>query len=266
MVANGVERVQKEYGKLTAEQFQRLLGKLPEFQKALKDLPQVLREGDADKMKAVIEEGVYWAALYELPLAQHCAVAFYVLGLSDWLKEIAMSTDPQELLLNDLDGDVLPDDRQLEEKGFTPARAIAVLVSFQRTVLSTMLFKRSMSALVEAAREGDDDALFNAVRVDRSAVGCPSIAARIARAEAFGEKHFFIRLRNALKGPTGKHWHAYCGLRYSLVVLREFGFSDLSDGELHHLLVKVLKVYPDGYTARKNLRKQYYESKKIKSL
>ena len=214
----------KEYGKLTADQFQRLLAKLPEFQRAIKDLPQVLREGDREKVKEVMAEGVYWAPLYELPLVQHCAAAFHVLGLSEWLKEIAMSPDPQELLLNDLDSGALPDERKLEEKGFTPARAIAVLVSFQRTVLSTMLFKQSMSALVEAAREGDDDALFNAVRVDRSAVGCPSIAARIARAEAFGEKHFFIRLRNALKGPTGKHWQADCGLKYSLVVLREFGF------------------------------------------
>lgn len=256
----------KEYGKLTADQFQRFIGKLPEFQKTIKDLPQVLRDGDPENIKKVIAEGLYWAPLYELPLVLHCATALHVLGLSEWLKDIAMSADPQERLLKELDDDTLPDERKLEEKGFTLARAIAVLVSFQRTVLSTMLYKRSMSALLEEVREGSDDALFDAVRVDRSAVACPSIAARIARAEAFGEKHFFIRLRNALKGPTSKHWQAYCGLRYSLVMLREFGFNDLSDDELHHLLVKVLKVYPDGYTARKNLRKQYYESKKIKSL
>jgi hypothetical protein len=40
----------------------------------------------------------------------------------------------------------------------------------------------------------------------------------------------------------------------------------MSDAQLEHLLVDVLKVYSPSFTARKNLRKQYYESKKIKGL
>jgi len=129
-----------------------------------------------------------------------------------------------------------------------------------------MLYKRSLCALVAEIREGDDNALFDAVRVDRSAVSCPTIAARISQAELLGEKRFFLRLRSALKGPSKKHWEGYRDLRYSLAVLREMGFDQLSDAELEHLLVDVLKVYPKSYTARKNLRKQYSESKKIKGL
>ena len=54
-------------------------------------------------------------------------------------------------------------------------------------------------------------------------------------------------------------------MRYSLAVLRELGFDAMSDAELEHLLVDVLKVYPKSWSARKNLRKQYTESKKIRT-
>ena len=40
----------------------------------------------------------------------------------------------------------------------------------------------------------------------------------------------------------------------------------VTDTELEHLLVDVLKVYPKTPSARKNLRKHFYESKKIKTL
>jgi hypothetical protein len=120
-----------------------------------------------------------------------------------------------------------------------------------------------MSALIEDARAGDDDALFNAIRLDRSALACPTNFARISKAEGLDEKRFFERLRSALKGPSKKHWESYRGLRYALVVLREFGLDSLSDAELEHLLVDVLEVYPKSFSARKNLPKQYYESKKI---
>jgi len=49
-------------------------------------------------------------------------------------------------------------------------------------------------------------------------------------------------------------------------MLREMGVDRLSDGDLEHLLVDVLKVYPKTAGARKNLRKQYYESQKIEGL
>ena len=139
--------------------------------------------------------------------------------------------------------------------------------SLQRSVLSIMLFQRSISGLVQEVREHDDlDALFNAVRVDRTVMSCSTIADKIARAEMRGDKRFFLRLRNALKGPTQKHWAAYCDLRYSLVILRELGFDGLSDTQLENLLVHQLKVYPNTPSARKNLRAQYTQSKKFKTI
>lgn len=149
---------------------------------------------------------------------------------------------------------------------FTVGDVVGLTATLQRTILSIMLFHRSLSGLMVEVREGNDDALFNVVRLDRCALGCPTIAKRLWEAEMIGDKKFFLRLRNAIKGPQHKHWESYKDLRYSLYVLRDLGFDQLSDEQLYRLLVKVLKVYPDVPTARKNLRKQYSESRKIKTL
>lgn len=41
-------------------------------------------------------------------------------------------------------------------------------------------------------------------------MSCPTIADKIARAQMRDDRHFFQRLRNALRGPTQTDWAAYC--------------------------------------------------------
>ena len=254
----------KEYGKLTADQFRRLIGELPELRAGVKELPDLLRAASSEKVREVLKGGIYWAAFYELTFSKHVALGLYLLGQSERIVEIAKAEDPQEAMFRWAEedaGNLMADGSEIDL-----GSVLAATVSMQRSIFSLMLYKQSMSALVEEAREGDEDALFKAVRVDRSALACPSIAMRIAKAELLGEKRFFERLRSALKEPSRKHWEYYSDLRYSLAVLREMGFDSMSDAELEHLLVDVLKVYPGSFTARKNLRKQYYESKKIRNI
>lgn len=256
----------KDLGKLTVDQFRRTVAQLPEMKASMAELPELLRTATSEKIRSALHAGVYWAPLYELPMAQHAAFGLYLLGQKERILEIAKEEDPQEAFLRYIDEDESLRVRGPEGEELNLGVVLAVLVSFQRTVLSIMLYKRSMSALVEEVREGEDDSLFLAVRVDRAAMACPTIAQRISKAELLGEKRFFERLRSALKGPSKKHWDAYADLRFSLMVLRELGMDSMSDAELEHLLVDVLQVYPKTFTARKNLRKQYYESKRIRKL
>ena len=256
----------KEYGKLTEGQFKRLIDKLPEFRSGVAETQEALRSASNEKLREILGDGIWWAPVYELSLTESLALLFYVLGEVDRLKSIAQLPDPQEVLIRGME-----EGTELEWDGgpggkFRKAHVIALATALQRNVLSVMIYKQSLSSLIAEAREGNDDSLFKAIRVDRSVVSCPTAALRISKAELLQEKLFFIRLKSALKGPSKKYMEAYQGLRYSLVVLRELGFDQLSDAQLEHLLVDVLKVYSRSITARKNLRKQYYESKKIKTL
>jgi hypothetical protein len=258
--------MEKDYEKLTEDQFRRFVRKLPEFRIEYAGFEEMVRSASPEKLREIIGDGLWWAPLYELSLIELLALMFYVLGEIDHLKTVVQQPDPQEILIKEME-----EDREIEWNGgpggvFNKSMLITLAMALQRNVLSIMVYQRSIAALVKEAGEGNDDSLLDAVRLDRSAVSCPTIAARISQAELLSDKRFFLRLRSALKGPQKKHWESYQDLRYSLAMLREMGFDKLSDVQLEHLLVDVLKVYPKSVNARKNLRKQYYQSKKFTSL
>lgn len=256
----------KEYGKLTENQFRRLVKQLPEFRKEAEGVREAFRNASKEKLREVLGDGVWWAPVYEWPLQEGLAFLVYVLGQGERLKEISEMPDPQEALISEAEND-----SALSWDGgpggvFTKGDVVALVTALQHNVMSIMLYKQSLSSLIAEAREEKDESLFKAIRVDPTAVTCPTAAERISKAHLFGEKRFFLRLISALKGPPKKLWEGYRDLRYSLAILRELGFDQLSDAQLEHLLVDVLQVYPKSFTARKNLRKQYYESKRIKTL
>lgn len=253
----------KEYGKLTADQFSGFIQKLPELRHHGDELGALLADLPKAKFDDLMVRGFNWGGLYELSFAEHIGLATVAFGQLSWLLEVGKSPDPQQQMLDDWSREVQDPETHPD---FTEQDLLALAYSLQRTILSVMLFQRSLSGLVKEVRDDDNmDSLFNAVRVDRTVLSCPTIADKIARAEMRQDKRFFHRLRNALRGPTQKHWAAYCDLRYSLFVLRELGFDKMSDAQLEQLLVHKLKVYPDTPSARKNLRAQYQQSRKIKT-
>jgi len=262
--------MEKEYGKLTSQQFGKLIGSLPEIRKQQVELRELVKMVPKERIDQLLISDYNWGEFYELPFVEHLALVVIAFNLTDTVIAAAESPDPQQQILDameSLNADPCVDIDQAEPQFFEKQDLIGLLYSLQRTILSIMLFQRTISDLVRDVREnGNLDALFNVIRVDRAAVACPSIADRIARAELSNDKHFFIRFRNALKGPQKKHWEGYCDLRYSLFALRELGFDKLTDLELEKLLVHTLKVYPDNPGARKNLRRQYQLSKKISTI
>lgn len=255
----------KEYGKLTAEQFKELISRLPEIRDQKGELAAAVRKVPKKRFRELLPEDYSWAAIYQLSFVEHLAMLVLALDKLEFFKEANKANDPQQVILNDFEFEA--DQWTGGWQGvFEKKHLIGLTFALQRSIVSVMVFQKTMSTLVEEARQGDLDALFNAIRIDRSAVACPIIAARIAKAELMRDNKFFIHLRNALKGPTNKHWQSYQDLRYALFVLRDLGFDKLSDEQLENLLVHQLKVYPNTYNARRNLRKQYTLSKKINHL
>lgn len=255
---------QKEYGKLTAEQFKQLMQQLPELRKEGESLADVVKSASKERINDLLEKDFYWAEVYELTFVEHLAFLMMALDKVEFLTEAKNAPDPTQHVMDnfDIEGDF--DSWNGGWKGvFKKQDLIGLVLALQRTILSIMIYQKTMQTLVEEVRQGIDDSLFDAVRLDRSSVACPTFAARIAKAEFTNDKHFFIRLRNALKGPAKKHWESYQDLRFALFTLRDLGFDGLSDDQLVELLVKQLKVYPDRFEAKKNLRKQYNQSKKI---
>lgn len=257
---------QKEFGKLTTDQFKSLIQKLPELRKEGSSLEQAVRNIPEDRFNEMLSKDFFWAQVYELRFVEHLAFLLLALDKLEFVKSASNSSDPTQLVLDSIEND---DDYQWTggwNGQFNKQDLVGLAYSLQRTILSIMIYQKTMNQLVAEVRQGMDDSLFDAVRLDRSIVASPTIAARIARAELRQDKRFFERLRSAIKGPSQKHWEAYKDLRFALFTLRDLGFDNLTDDQLVDLLVNQLKVYPDTFGAKKNLRKQYNQSKKINHL
>jgi hypothetical protein len=257
--------MEKAFGKLTLDQFRELVRTLPEIRSQIKDLPQVVRAAPRKRIDEILDKEFYWATAYELSFIESLALLFFALGRVGQLMEWATSPDPQQAALDSIRDDDIDDWNGGEGGKFKEKHVVGLTVALQRNILSIMLYHRTLSDLVAEVRTSDEwkEPFFKAVRVDRSILSCPTFSDRLARAELENDKQFFIHLKSALKGPSKKHWEAYHDLRYALCVLRELGFDQMSDAQLEDLLVHQLKLYPNVPSARKNLRKQFTESKRV---
>lgn len=257
----------KEYGKLTASQFAELVGFIPVLLKIIKDANEHIACVPLVKFdEAMTGDYGYYCYVYERPFAEHLDSVLVGLNRQHDLHTLVASTDPSEAVLESLRHmDDVEDDRPWHE-GFQKGEVLALVFALGRTITSMTTYGRSISGLLEDVRErNDQEALFKAIRMDRAVIGCPTAMRLISRAQLRDNKAFFKRLRTALAGPGKKQWEGREVMRYAFIILSEMNIQ-LSEEELETLMVDVLKAYPRNPGARKNLRAQYQQYRKNKTI
>jgi len=258
--------MEKEFGKLTYEQFSHLVGTLPEIRSQMQELPQVMREKKERLGELLGEAGYSWGTIYELSFLDQMAWLFVLIGLNVPLHEMAQAEDPQEATLRSIeDGGLLDQWYEQNSEKIEFRHLLWLSVVLQRNILAIMLYHKSMGALVEEVRQGSDTALFCAVRVDRTVLLAGPCADRLSKAEMMGDKNFFQHLRSAFKGPTKKHMAAIQDLRYSILALRECGFDQFSDEALERLFIRT-RLYPNSAGALKNLRRHIHLARRLATI
>lgn len=258
--------MEKEFGKLTNEQFYRLVHLLPEIRHSSKELTELARSKQERLDELLGPKDYCWGSIYEFPFIEQIALLFVILGMHEPLRAAATDEDPQERVLEWAeDGGTLDQWYAAHEAELDKRYLLWLAVILQRNILSIMLYHQSMGALVESVRQGDDSAFFKAVRVDRTVLTCPTFADRLAKAEFTNDRNFLRHLRSAIKGPSQKHMEAIQDLRYSIVVLRELGFSSFSDRDLEKLFIST-GLYPNSAGALNNLRKHIRDAKKVSTI
>lgn len=259
----------KEYGKLTADQFREFIQSLPDIFGMLRATNERLASTSATKFDSVMstDYGGYNIA-YELPFIQHLSMLVVALNRQQDVKEMSSSPDPQEAVLELLRRrDQIEDDKPQHE-AFSDSEVIALCYSLGRTMQSMATYGRSISSLLQDVRDNNNhEALFKAIRMDRTVIGCPTAMKHIAKAQIRDNKTFFKNLRSALAGPSKKEWAGLDMMRYAFLMLREMGINDLSEADLEELMVDKLQVYPRGKgDARKALRAHYRQSRKVPTI
>lgn len=253
----------KEFGKLTGNQFRQLVDLLPVMQAQQQEMLSDLAATSKERWSELLKGDYNWGWCYELPFISHIALAIVALGLGDYIKQTAAQPDPQQSILDDAHKDLI----ESHHPEFEVQDILGLVMSMGKTVNSICLYGRSLSALVEEVREkGDLESLFNAVRVDRTVVNCPTVADCIAKAELRSDQAFFNKLALAFKGPSKKQMASLAGMKFSFATLRELEINDLSDDKLERLMVETLEVYAKVGSAPKNLRAHYQHFRKFRTI
>jgi hypothetical protein len=255
---------QKEYGKFTLEQLKELKNLLNQSQQLAPTLEQVIQESDPKKLERILGDNFSWFHYYELSFIEHMAMGALILNWQSHLKEIAKAKDPQQAFFDFFYS--IKDDENWEggfNGLFEMNDLLGLVISIFRTMKSLMVHQKSLSTLIQEVRNGSDTSLFNAVRLDRTVLACPSVVHRVSVAELKGDNDFFIHLRNAVKGPSQKHMVALDPLRYMMAAVVESGGDHLSSEAVEELFVDQLQLYAKQPTAQKNLYEQFLKTKRI---
>ena len=214
-----------------------------------------------DKLLNDDAEPFAWCYLYELPLRQHMTlvtaaiiqgddVLLNVEQVTDWCKQ-AVDTPGQIGALPDIARQIdrhfdamEPSEEDAERLLPSLAGIFGLGMSLQHTLHCVLYHGCFMNELIERVRAGDDKALFDAVRIDPTVIGCISVACRISKAALLQDNRFFAKLKAAINGKMAKREQAnFQKMRLVFEVLHEAGASRLNDSQLQQLFVEELDLY-----------------------
>jgi len=256
-----------QFGKFTGADLRLFLQLVDVFREEEKELLEDV-QSKPEKLLGPNALSVYWCGFYEKPFIEHLGAMVGALGFEEVVKEVANSSKPVEAMAAFIDGadaeletafsGLGSDEKNAMEK-MLPA-LLALLYSVCMSLRSLLVYGCYLNDLIARVRvDRDRHALFSAVKIDPTALGCPSVVAEIGRARLSGDKRFFYKLRNSIDGKFTKREQAnFQKMRVIFQVLKETGAERLTDAQLYDLFVNQLALYTSDRVrgdVRKNLRK-----------
>lgn len=135
----------------------------------------------------------------------------------------------------------------------------STFIAMKYSLYCVLYYGCFLNDLIARVRTEDDEALFNAIRVDPIVVGCRPIIERISKARRLQDEDFLNELKKTQSGVSEKRKQInFQKMRLIFKVLIDAGAIRLSDKLLHELFVEELKLYAansSGGGVEKSLRK-----------
>jgi len=242
-------------GRIRLSTFKKFTALLPNTRKKYGEV-LALASTNREKIEKLLPDDFSWAMLYELQAKELFILSLAALGFLDKLSQAARAgLDINQFLMEAAIREEENENGEFEWSGghgglFTEADTIATTHATQNSWRCLSIYGQYLNDLVKLVREGNDgadDAYFKAVNIDRTVLTCPTFAARLARAEYFGEKKFIFRLRKAVKGKPHDSLLLHQDLRTVLQFFHEINTISLFTlDEADLLFIKELKVYQDA--------------------
>jgi len=209
-----------------------------------------------DSIEKFLPHDFSWASLYELEFKEMLLLNLSVLGMLEMLiQAYHAGLDLNQYLMDFTIHEAEDKDEGKDWAGghggiYTEDDLLGTTHAFQNSWRCMSIYGHFLNDLVKQVRGGGkeaEDAFFNAVRIDRTILNCPTFAARLARAEYFREKDFMQRLHRAIKEKPHDALLVHQDLRTMLYVFQDLKIlDDLSLNETDLLFIKELKLYQDA--------------------
>jgi hypothetical protein len=245
---------------ITAENLRTFLEFWPSFSAEADEVQQMLID-EKDKFFGKDTEFFAWCHLYEFPIKQHISLANagIVEGYAKFLKEEHLAGWYKQIV--DTPGQITalpgiyrqvdhhfdaiePNKEDVQAILPTLAATFRLGMSMYHTLRCVLFHGCFLNELIERVRTDDDKALFDAVRIDSTVVGCMSVSNRISKAALLQDNRFFAKLKAAINGKLAKREQAnFQKMRLVFEVLHEAGASRLNDAQLQQLFVEELDLY-----------------------
>ncbi|PSJ18146.1 hypothetical protein [Nitrosomonas supralitoralis] len=135
----------------------------------------------------------------------------------------------------------------------------AAFIAMQYSLFCVLYHGCFLNELIERIRNGDNKALTDAIKIDVSVIGCPTVVGKISKATRLQDVKFFAKLKSAINGKKEKlKQDNFQKMRLVFEILYEAGALRLTDKQLYQLFVEELKLYTansKGGGSEKALRK-----------
>jgi hypothetical protein len=229
----------KEFGRYSPSDLRALSDLARTLEPQLREL-RVSMAADPALLEEHLAPPFYWANFYQIPFFDLVGAQIVLLGLAAQFSELAKESDPLAAIYQ-----ALPDFEP--ESDAEPKLIMGVLMALQGNVRSISFYSKSLEELTSEVAQGNDDAFFDAVLIDRTILACPPFADRMALAEYLRDDKFFKKLAQRLsKGIPSKRTKAYTPLRICLWVLeQEKCLDSLSETRAFELFCRELDLYPE---------------------
>lgn len=236
-------------GKLTSEDLFLLLTLIPAYEEIIRDGQKTISE-KRDKIFTPQSMSSSWHHLYELSYNEHLARFIVDIGQADEVKEMAASDNPPQAgiaaLKEAFQSEEGFDLKMDEETDLGLPLILGVTYSLNLNFKSLLTFGLYINELVAIAAKGGkegDKALFNAIKIDPTVIGCQSISRRISQAILEDDQKFMKGLKKAFQGKfTKRENRVYQLQRLIMQVLLETNAPALSAEDLYKLFVEQLKI------------------------
>lgn len=255
-----MENTSEKFGNLPLDDLKDFTKLLEPLKNEQAELLSLTRE-KFDKLQSQLSPDFSWSLFYELPLLEFSILQLATFGSIDSLEQA--HKDGKNLFRYMLDESIgYMQGAEAEWDGghkgqFTMEDVYAVMFAMQGWMDSIRYYGRYINHMVADVRDGkdpEDKAFFDVLRIDPTAIGCPSFVARLSRAHLKGDTKFMNDLQLALVGKPHSSLSANENLRMVLQLMHEAeSLEDIKTKEAQALFVRELKLYTTQGDSKRSL-------------